>query len=56
MRHLDFYYGLVKRQLLRYQSATSGLYPATADELVVGSVRDSIYSSAAVWSLYQAYR
>eukprot|EP00092_Neocalanus_flemingeri_P018371 GFUD01019880.1.p1 GENE.GFUD01019880.1~~GFUD01019880.1.p1 ORF type:complete len:1110 (+),score=249.46 GFUD01019880.1:78-3407(+) len=53
---LDYYYGLVKRQLLRYQSPTSHLFPAKSSNTEQASIRDSIYSSAAVWSLYQAYR
>lgn len=47
---------LVKRQLLRYQSPITGLFPVMSTDQVVGSVRDSVYCAAAVWSLYQAYR
>merc|ERR1719154_407176 len=53
---LDYYYGLVKRQLLRYQSPTSHLFPAMSSNTEHASIRDSIYCSAAVWGLYQAYR
>jgi len=53
---LDYYYGLVKRQLLRYQSPTSHLFPAKSSNTEHASIRDSIYCSAAVWGLYQAYR
>ncbi|XP_065573924.1 probable phosphorylase b kinase regulatory subunit beta isoform X2 [Artemia franciscana] len=56
VNQLDMYYGLVKRQLLRHQSPTTGLFPAQAHNKKVGSVRDSIYCAAAVWALYQAYR
>lgn len=47
---------LVKRQLLHYQSPTTGLFPAQTVDEEVGSVRDSIYCASAIWSLYQAYR
>ncbi|XP_003397457.1 probable phosphorylase b kinase regulatory subunit beta isoform X1 [Bombus terrestris] len=56
VRQLDIYYGIVKRQLLRYQSCITGLFPQVSNDKVVGSVRESIYCAAAVWSLYQAYR
>merc|ERR1719186_543769 len=56
VKHLDFFYGLIKRQLLRYQSPTTGLYPSQSSDCVVGSVRDSVYCCVAVWSLYQAYK
>lgn len=47
---------LVKRQLLQFQSPISGLFPVFSTDTEVGSVRDSIYCAAAIWSLYQAYR
>lgn len=47
---------LVKRQLLRFQSPTTGLFPVLSSDHEVGSVRDSVYCAAAVWGLYQAYR
>ncbi|XP_015430150.1 PREDICTED: probable phosphorylase b kinase regulatory subunit beta [Dufourea novaeangliae] len=56
VRQLDIYYGIVKRQLLRYQSIITGLFPQISNDKVVGSVRESIYCAAAIWSLYQAYR
>ncbi|XP_053979168.1 probable phosphorylase b kinase regulatory subunit beta isoform X1 [Hylaeus volcanicus] len=56
VRQLDIYYGIVKRQLLRYQSCITGLFPQISSDEVVGSIRESIYCAAAVWSLYQAYR
>ncbi|XP_050528784.1 probable phosphorylase b kinase regulatory subunit beta isoform X2 [Daktulosphaira vitifoliae] len=56
VKHLDIYYGIVKRQLLRYQSAITGLFPVLSDDEIEASVRDSIYCAAAVWSLFQAYR
>ncbi|CAG9854630.1 unnamed protein product [Phyllotreta striolata] len=56
VRQLDIYYGMVKRQLLRYQSPITGLFPAFSSDTEVGSVRESIYCAASVWGLYQAYR
>ncbi|XP_065353861.1 probable phosphorylase b kinase regulatory subunit beta isoform X1 [Cloeon dipterum] len=56
VQQLDIYYGTVKRQLLRFQSCSNGLFPIMSNDLNIGSVRDSIYCAAAVWSLYQAYR
>lgn len=47
---------VVKRQLLQFQSPISGLFPVLSTDTEVGSVRDSVYCAAAVWSLYQAYR
>lgn len=46
----------VKRQLLRYQSSITGLFPTISTDTEVGSVRESVYCAAAVWGLYQAYR
>ena len=45
-----------KRQILNFQSPTTGLFPAQSIDNKVASVRDSIYCASAVWSLYQAYR
>ena len=56
LSRLDYYYGLAKRQLLRYQSATSHLFPDTSSNRTVAHLRDSIYCSMAVWSLYQGYK
>ncbi|XP_017774293.1 PREDICTED: probable phosphorylase b kinase regulatory subunit beta isoform X2 [Nicrophorus vespilloides] len=56
VRQLDIYYGLVKRQLLQFQSPITGLFPASSVDDVVASVRDSVYCAAAVWGLYQSYR
>ncbi|XP_029168646.1 probable phosphorylase b kinase regulatory subunit beta isoform X3 [Nylanderia fulva] len=56
VRQLDIYYGIVKRQLLRHQSCITGLFPQISTDRKVGSVRESIYCAAAIWSLYQAYR
>ncbi|XP_015607737.1 probable phosphorylase b kinase regulatory subunit beta isoform X2 [Cephus cinctus] len=56
VRQLDIYYGIVKRQILHYQSCITGLFPQVSTDKNVGSVRESIYCAAATWSLYQAYR
>ncbi|XP_037297906.1 probable phosphorylase b kinase regulatory subunit beta isoform X1 [Manduca sexta] len=56
VRQLDIYYAIVKRQLLRFQSPITGLFPVLSSDLHIGSVRDSVYCAAAVWGLYQAYR
>jgi len=56
LKQLDSYYGLVKRQVLRYQSPTTGLYPALSFEKKIASVRDSIYCASSTWALFQAYR
>ncbi|RZC40824.1 phosphorylase b kinase regulatory subunit beta [Asbolus verrucosus] len=56
VRQLDIYYGIVKRQLLLYQSPITGLFPVLSTDTKIGSVRDSVYCAAAVWGLYQAYR
>lgn len=55
-KQLDSYYGLVKRQILRYQSPTTGLFPVLSSEKHIASVRDSVYCAASVWGLYQSYR
>lgn len=49
-------YFTVKRQLLHFQSPVSGLFPVLSTDNEVGSIRDSVYCAAAVWSLYQAYK
>lgn len=56
VKQLDAYYGQVKRQLLNFQSSTTGLFPQMTQEKQIGSVRDSVYCAVAVWSLYQAYK
>ncbi|XP_053690855.1 probable phosphorylase b kinase regulatory subunit beta isoform X2 [Sabethes cyaneus] len=56
VKQLDIYYGIVKRQLLQFQSPITGLFPVLSTDRDVGSIRDSVYCAAAIWSLYQAYR
>ena len=55
MTKLNDFYGQVKRQLLQYQSPTSGLFPRTSMELEEAHVKDSLYCASAIWALYQAY-
>ncbi|GAB6026744.1 hypothetical protein CHUAL_013250 [Chamberlinius hualienensis] len=56
IRQLDFYYGIVKRQLLLYQSPTTGLFPSSSSNETVACARDSIYCAAAIWSMHQSYK
>ncbi|KAK4321576.1 hypothetical protein Pmani_007646 [Petrolisthes manimaculis] len=56
VRKLDHYYGIVKRQLLKNQSITLGLFPSSSAEQVLADVRTSIYCATSIWSLFQAYR
>lgn len=48
----------VKQQILRFQSPTTGLFPADLSQphSSEAHVRDSIYCAVAVWSLAQAYK
>ncbi|CAL4197959.1 unnamed protein product, partial [Meganyctiphanes norvegica] len=56
VRKLDRYYGIVKRQLLQYQSITLGMFPACSQDKTEADLRTSVYCAAAIWSLFQAYR
>ena len=42
LTELDQYYGLVKRQLLRYQSPTSHLFPITSTDNDLASIRSTV--------------
>ena len=53
---LNFFYGIVKRNLLRYQNPITGLYPVTSSEKNIGSVRDTLYCCMSTWSLGQAFK
>lgn len=55
MKSLDSFYGQVKRQILRYQSPTTGLFPSMSHETNEAVILDSIFCSAAIWAVYQAY-
>lgn len=52
---LNKFYGQVKRQILRYQSPTTGLFPSMSCDKNEASIRDSIYCAVSIWSLYQAF-
>lgn len=52
---LNDVYGQVKRQLLQYQSPTTGLFSRISSDLEEAHVRDSLYCASAIWALYQAY-
>lgn len=41
---------------MRFQSATTGLFPEISSDKEHGSVHSTIYSSLALWSLYQAFK
>lgn len=57
IHELKIYFSFtVKRQLLQIQSPISGLFPVLSTDTEVGSIRDSVYCAAAIWSLFQAYR
>lgn len=45
----------MKRQLLQFQSPTSGLFPRTSAELDEAHVRDSLFCACSIWALYQAF-
>lgn len=56
-KELDYFYYLIKNQLLKFQSPTIGLFPIETDEdCTVGSVRESVYCAVAIWGLGLAYR
>jgi phosphorylase kinase alpha/beta subunit len=53
---MSFFFSAVKRQILAFQGAGSGLWAYNSSDKVIGDVRTSIYCSITVWALYQAYR
>jgi phosphorylase kinase alpha/beta subunit len=55
IRQLDQFYGQAKRQLLRYQSPTTGLFPRISCDTTEAHIRDSLYCCCALWALYQAF-
>ncbi|XP_022700055.1 probable phosphorylase b kinase regulatory subunit beta isoform X2 [Varroa jacobsoni] len=55
VKKLDAFYNQVKKQILRYQSATTGLFPKHSSENVA-HIQDTLYCSICVWALYQSYR
>ncbi|XP_071503310.1 phosphorylase b kinase regulatory subunit beta-like [Diadema antillarum] len=57
VKNLNYYYCLVKEQILSHQSAALGLFPINTDSKVKeAGVRESVYSAVAVWALALAYR
>lgn len=42
--------------MLQFQSPITGLFPVLTTDTEIGSIRDSVYCAAAIWSLYQAYK
>ncbi|XP_065068893.1 phosphorylase b kinase regulatory subunit beta-like isoform X1 [Rhopilema esculentum] len=54
---LDEHYNLVVTQLLKYQSATIGLFPLhTSGKDKEAHIRDNIYCAISIWGLSLAYR
>jgi len=55
---LNKHYRTAKRQILRYQSPISGLFPSdlSVPNPTESHVRDSVYCAVAIWSLAQAYK
>ncbi|KAL1227892.1 putative phosphorylase b kinase regulatory subunit beta [Trichinella spiralis] len=54
-QQLDYYYAVVKKQILQFQSYTTGLYPRYSTENNVGYVRDSLYCAMTCWALSRGY-
>lgn len=53
---MDNYYLKVKRQILAFQSLTTGLFPNHLEPgKQVGYVMENIFCAIAVWSLRQCY-
>jgi len=58
-KKLDASYCLLKRQILHYQSPSTGLFPSIGSDSNTNKtahVRDTIYCAVAVWALSQAYK
>ncbi|XP_055337447.1 phosphorylase b kinase regulatory subunit beta-like [Paramacrobiotus metropolitanus] len=56
LARLEFYYLMVKRQILHYQHESLGLYVTDKADAEDGHVRDMIYANAAVWAVSRAYK
>ncbi|XP_030831590.1 phosphorylase b kinase regulatory subunit beta [Strongylocentrotus purpuratus] len=57
IKSLNYYYCLVKEQILIHQSPALGVFPVNTDVKVKeAGVRESVYSAVAVWALALAYR
>lgn len=56
LKKLDAYYRRVKRQILAFQSLTSGLFPNHLEKTgKVAHVLENVFCAIAVWSLRQCY-
>ena len=56
LKKLDAYYRRVKRQILAFQSLTSGLFPNHLEKTgKVAHVVENVFCAIAVWSLRQCY-
>ena len=56
MKKLDTYYRQVKRQILAFQSLTTGLFPNHLEpDRKVAHVVENVFCAIAVWSLRQCY-
>ncbi|UJR33248.1 hypothetical protein I4U23_020703 [Adineta vaga] len=56
LKKLDNYYRKVKRQILAFQSLTTGLFPNHLEpDRKVGHVVENVFCATAVWSLRQCY-
>ncbi|CAF4215472.1 unnamed protein product [Rotaria sp. Silwood2] len=56
LKKLDTYYRKVKRQILAFQSLTTGLFPNHLEpDKKVGHVVENVFCAIAVWSLRQCY-
>ena len=56
LKKLDIYYRKVKRQILAFQSLTTGLFPNHLEhEKKIAHVVENVFCATAVWSLRQCY-
>ncbi|CAF3730787.1 unnamed protein product, partial [Rotaria sordida] len=56
LKKLDTYYRKIKRQILAFQSLTTGLFPNHLEpDKKVGHVVENVFCAIAVWSLRQCY-
>ncbi|UJR13940.1 hypothetical protein I4U23_000943 [Adineta vaga] len=56
LQKMNIYYRKVKRQILAFQSLTTGLFPNHLDpEAKIGHVVENVFCAIAVWSLRQCY-
>ena len=56
LKKLDGYYRKVKRQILAFQSLTTGLFPNHLDPSgKIAHVMENVFCATAVWALRQCY-